>query len=336
MKRSLKFSKKLLLLVPVLFFLSCENNVEVEPLDPLEPVELELITSSDELEKIANLGFSTQNVYAIQHEEHGQGYLVEGDIVLYDHNFNPTQGTTLNIAQTEQYRTTLFPEFGAEFTTRDRRTGEIRTVRRREQLVVVVDFDLPVIYFTALEEVARRYNAVGGLTFTLFVARETDPNLTCPRPRTPNADIRIRRGAGNFLAAAGFPFERDIFSRNGTFIRTEVVPFNDIRVNVAAIGNEGVDHLATILSHEIGHCIGFRHTDYFNRRFSCGVEFDQFGNPTNPNEDIQFPNDLGAVQIPGTPSTEDANSFMLACIGDGVNRPINQNDRIALRFLFSF
>lgn len=336
MKKLFKLSKTMLLILPLLVYTSCERDNAIEPIESVELTETEAVVPADVLATISSLGYSTKFTKVIQHPEHGKGYLVEGDIVLYDHNLNITEGSTLNIAQTEQYSTTLVPEFGSVTTVIDRITGLPRVSRRREQLVIVVDFNLPVIYFQALQEVARRYNAVGGLTFTIFAARETDPNASGPRPRTPNADIRIRRGTGSFLAAAGFPFERDVFSRGGTFLRTEVVPFNDIRVNVAAIGNEGQDHLATILSHEIGHCIGFRHTDYFNRRFSCGVEFDQFGNPTNPNEDIQFPNDLGAIVIPGTPSTEDATSFMLACIGDGVNRPINRNDGIALRFLFSF
>ena len=34
--------------------------------------------------------------------------------------------------------------------------------------------------------------------------------------------------------------------------------------------NPSVNWLATIVAHEMGHTIGFRHTDYFNRAYSCG------------------------------------------------------------------
>ncbi|SIT94188.1 Dual-action HEIGH metallo-peptidase, partial [Pontibacter indicus] len=42
----------------------------------------------------------------------------------------------------------------------------------------------------------------------------------------------------------------------------------------------------------------------------------------------------GAVHIPGTPTGADPNSWMLACIGTGVNRYFNSNDRTALRYLY--
>jgi hypothetical protein len=81
--------------------------------------------------------------------------------------------------------------------------------------------------------------------------------------------------------------------------------------------------VATILAHEIGHCIGFRHTDYMDRSYSCG------GSATN-----EGASSVGAILIPGTPSGPDANSFMLACIASGANRPFNNNDKTALDYLY--
>nr|MCU0383478.1 zinc-dependent metalloprotease [Cyclobacteriaceae bacterium] len=86
-----------------------------------------------------------------------------------------------------------------------------------------------------------------------------------------------------------------------------------------AIGNKS----STILAHEIGHCIGFRHTDYMDRSYSCGGATANEGAST-----------VGAILIPGTPSGPDAGSFMLACIGNGQNRPFNNNDKTALAFLY--
>ncbi len=82
--------------------------------------------------------------------------------------------------------------------------------------------------------------------------------------------------------------------------------------------------MTTVLTHEIGHCIGFRHTDYMNRSYSCG---------TGGNEG-QETTGVGAVLIPGTPTGPDAASFMLACLSSTTNRPFNSNDVVALKYLY--
>ena len=79
------------------------------------------------------------------------------------------------------------------------------------------------------------------------------------------------------------------------------------------------------MAHEIGHCIGFRHTDWFNRSISCG------GFPANEGE-----GSIGAVHIPGTPTGADLSSFMLSCIpfSQGVDRPFTTADKVALDYLY--
>ena len=48
-------------------------------------------------------------------------------------------------------------------------------------------------------------------------------------------------------------------------------PYNQVLINSGAIGTANpTTYIATILAHEVGHCIGFRHTDYMNRGYSCG------------------------------------------------------------------
>jgi hypothetical protein len=162
---------------------------------------------------------------------------------------------------------------------------------------VSISNQLPSSYVAALDEAINRYNA---------------QNLTLTFSRVSSgADISIVKGNGSYLASAGFP-------------TSSGAPHNQVKVNSRYLGNNpGTNYLATILAHEIGHCIGFRHTDYMNRSYSCG------GSATNEGAST-----VGAIHIPGTPTGPDSGSWMLACIGSGQNRPFNNNDKTALGYLY--
>jgi Zn-dependent protease with chaperone function len=111
-----------------------------------------------------------------------------------------------------------------------------------------------------------------------------------------------------YIASSGFP-------SNGN-------PYIFIKFNTA-YANWTTNTLTTVLAHEMGHCIGFRHTDYMNRSYSCGGSAYNEGSAG-----------VGAIHIPGTPTGPDPNSWMLACISNGVNRYFNANDKIALSYLY--
>lgn len=163
-------------------------------------------------------------------------------------------------------------------------------------ITVSLASQLPSSYVAALDEAISRYNAQGlRITFQRV---------------SSGAAISIVRGNGNYLASAGFP------TNGGS-------PYGQIKVNSRAIGNQPQSTVASILAHEIGHCIGFRHTDYMDRSYSCG------GQPVNEGAST-----VGAVYIPGTATGPDPNSWMLACIGSGQNRPFNNNDKTALDYLY--
>ena len=163
-------------------------------------------------------------------------------------------------------------------------------------ITVSVSSQLPSSYIAATDEALARYNA---------------QNLTLTFQRVSSgADISLVKGNGQFLASAGFP------TSSGN-------PYGQVKVNSRAIGNQPQSTVATIIAHEIGHCIGFRHTDYMNRSYSCG------GSAVN-----EGASSVGAVHIPGTPTGPDSGSWMLSCIGSGQNRPFNNNDRTALGYLY--
>ncbi|MEP5445232.1 M57 family metalloprotease, partial [Ekhidna sp.] len=79
--------------------------------------------------------------------------------------------------------------------------------------------------------------------------------------------------------------------------------------------------LATTIAHEMGHCIGFRHTDYMDRSFSCGGSYANEGAAG-----------IGANHIPGTPTAPENGSWMLACSSG--DTPFSNNDKTALDYLY--
>ena len=229
--------------------------------------------SQDALNKINAIGFSTEGAMAVD-----GGYLVEGDIMLHDHDLNGYRDAKyLVVADEEQYRTT-------------------NLVSGPRTITVSISNRLPSSYVTALDEALARFNSEG-------------LNLTFQRVSS-NADIDLVKGNGNFLASAGFP------TSGGD-------PYGTVKINSNAIGSQPQSTVATIIAHEIGHCIGFRHTDYMNRSYSCG------GSAVNEGAST-----VGAIHIPGTPTGPDSGSWMLSCIGSGQNRPFNNNDKTALSYLY--
>lgn len=178
------------------------------------------------------------------------------------------------------------------------RTNNLVSVGSGRTINVAITTSLPSSYVTALDEAIRRFNA-------------ENLRLKFRRVSSGYNILLSKAPAGStYLASAGFPSGGN--------------PFNAIRVNSDYLGtNPGTNYLATILAHEIGHAIGFRHTDYMNRAYSCGGAFYNEGASS-----------VGAVHIPGTPTGADPNSWMLACIGNGANRNFNANDRTALRYLY--
>jgi hypothetical protein len=240
------------------------------------------------LSQIKALAFSTQDVKKVD-----EGYVVEKDILLRDEDLNaPAPNSPAVVyAEEEQYRT--FNLVNA---------GKYPVIK--VAMFINYPFQCKDVFSLALDEAIRRYNA---------------ENLTIKFQRVDNgANINIFSvyQVGGFLGLSGFPFNYG-------------APYNKIYMNTYWFSpttiNTNVNWIASIMAHELGHCIGFRHTDFFNRALSCGG--------AASNED-QVATGVGAVHIPGTPVGYSANSWMLACIGILQNRLFTPADKVALNFLY--
>lgn len=241
--------------------------------------------TSSELAQIRSLGFSTDDA-----QKTDEGYLVEGDIILTAADLRAAPSSpNLVIAQEEQYHTFNLVKYAGKRTIT---IGLSNSSDKHE-----------AAFSAALDEAIERYNAEG--LMLEFQRVSTGANIT----------VVAYYEASNVLGSAGFP------TNTGD-------PYRQVKMNTyhysTSTGSSNVNYIGTIMAHEIGHCIGFRHTDYMRRAYSCGWG----GN------EGQSKNGVGAVHIPGTPTGPDARSWMLACIGDGVNRPFNANDKVALSYLY--
>ena len=162
-------------------------------------------------------------------------------------------------------------------------------------------------YATALDEAISRFNAQNlELTFER-VTSSAGADIVFTRLGKRDE----RRGV---LGSAGFP------TSSGD-------PYGEIKMSGILQSTYGLstNGIATIMAHEMGHCIGFRHTDFFDRSISCG------GSPSN-----EGTAGIGANHIQGTPTGADLQgngSWMLACT-DGSDRPFTNADKTALDVLY--
>ncbi|NJM79162.1 MAG: peptidase M10 [Flavobacterium sp.] len=157
-----------------------------------------------------------------------------------------------------------------------------------------------------LRNAVNNYNRLSGSTlrFTLtFGSSQTAIN---------NADMVVFddtvNNTGNTGGLAGFP------SSSG-------LPNKFVRIfNLESFTTDVNEH---VITHEIGHSIGLRHTDWFDR-LSCPASI-----RGNEGEGT-----IGAVQIPGTPSGRDLTSIMQACFPSNSNGEFNSNDVIAVETIY--
>lgn len=223
------------------------------------------------------------------------GYIVEGDIFLPKSSLGKAKNSSnLIIAKSEQYQT-------------------YNLVQNLPRTITISVSNLPAIYSTAASNAIARYNSLNlKINFQLVSSNGNIDIIGFNEAPTPT---------GITLGFGGFPFSRNPFNQIG------------LNTNPAAFGtNPDVGYITSVIQHEIGHCIGLRHTDYYDRGYSCPQQSGNEGNSYNSADPQRF---SGAIQIPGTPASAEPNSFMLAC-NNGVDRSFNTNDIVALNYLYGY
>jgi hypothetical protein len=122
---------------------------------------------------------------------------------------------------------------------------------------------------------------------------------------TANISARTMSGVGG---SAGFP--------------SGGLPYSIINIGTGLQSySAGVNE--HVISHELGHTVGFRHSDYYNRAISCG---------SGGNEGTAG---VGAIHIPGTPTTAVVGgSIMNSCFRSTENGNFTSSDVTALNYLY--
>ncbi len=161
------------------------------------------------------------------------------------------------------------------------------------------DFESTQNLSIGLDNAIANYN---GQNLSFVMTRTSGNNAGCDA-----VIIADRVGGGG--GSAGFP--------------SGGLPYWEINIG-NTIASYGVAVATHVITHELGHCVGFRHTDYFNRSISCGGQASNEGS-----------GGVGAIHIPGTPTgaVEDG-SVMNSCFHLGSTGVWTSSDEDALAALY--
>ncbi|WP_158624928.1 M57 family metalloprotease [Gynurincola endophyticus] len=161
---------------------------------------------------------------------------------------------------------------------------------------VTVDVSLPKKISVAIDSALSRYNNLG-LSIS-FLRVNAFPDIAI-----------IGSSISGITGITGFP--------------TVSGPSPVIELNNTLLSSWGLPSITTVVTHLIGHSIGFHHSDISTTGCGSFLSVRDSLNATAP-----------AIHIPGTPTTTSANSWMLTCISDGINRPFTAVDIAALNYLY--
>ncbi|HEX8705473.1 MAG TPA: zinc-dependent metalloprotease [Myxococcaceae bacterium] len=148
-----------------------------------------------------------------------------------------------------------------------------------------------------LDAALANYNGLG-----LRITFARGPTTGC----TANITAQTTSGSGG---SAGFP--------------SGGKPYGTINIGTG-LNSYSLDVNEHVITHELGHAIGFRHSDYYNRSISCG------GSATNEGD-----GGVGAIHISGTPTTATVGgSVMNSCFRSTETGEWTSSDITALNALY--
>ncbi|WP_051907894.1 M57 family metalloprotease [Flavimarina sp. Hel_I_48] len=282
------FTKCLLLLgVGALTLSSC--STDEENITTQESNSIETKVSPEILKQVSEAGMNANYVqwsdFYLPGGEVQKKLLIENDIVITQEQLESMaiqHKKSKGDNDSKQYRTSNIVSQGRNISIIGY-TGGTQALSSKER--------------TALQWAVDNYNALNGvsISFTLsFGTNYQNKDMVVYNNSVNNPD-----GAGG---SAGFP-------SNGN-------PYKFVQIyNIGGYNTNVIEH---VITHEIGHSVGFRHTDFFSRQ-SCGDNVNEGGD---------------AILVNGTPSGYDATSVMLACFSSSEDGEFGNNDIIALNAMY--
>src|SRR4051812_5702856 len=167
------------------------------------------------------------------------------------------------------------------------------------QTICIDGSKLTGLFSTALDLAIENYNQ---LTLTFHMQRTSGNATGC------NALITMKI-SGPTGGSSGFP--------------SGGLPFNTINIG-SGLKSFDVNTVEHVITHELGHTVGLRHSDFFNRSISCG------GTPQNEGQA-----GVGAILIPGTPSGATVGgSIMNSCFRQSETGEFTSTDVTALNTIY--
>ena len=252
-----------------------------EAVDPTPPLTFDNV-SEEVRQQFASLGFEASDLAMS-----GENYLVGGDILVTPASLAEMLATFEGAEgpQEEQFRTNII--VNARY-----KTIKIRLMNEEDKRLA-----------EGIRRAIDNYNNLG-LRFKLkrVPASDESAHIKINRVRNLDRDFGVI-GSAFFPAPGGVPGDKIVIDR--------IALYSDR-------SNNFIEHLVT---HEIGHCLGMRHSDWFDKRISCG------------RSGSESAGSIGAIMIAGT-KNRDPKSIMNSCWSGNTGGEFTSLDKVAWRKVY--